>query len=250
MKIARLNDGPEIFFSIQGEGKRQGCPSVFVRSSLCNLSCRWCDTDYTWNWRGTAFRHNRDAEPNYSKYDKAEQILDMSPEQVARRVADFACRNVVLTGGEPMLHQADWVAVMQCLREIDANYWFEVETNGTILPTPAFDSWLHQYNVSPKLANSGVPEPLRKKPEVLEFFATHPHATFKFVVGTPDDLTEVLSFTNDFGIPESRVYLMPEGTSSGQLRERLPWLAEACKHHRFHLTDRLHVHLWGDKRGV
>ena len=78
MKLAKFGKGPEVFASIQGEGRNQGLFSVFVRTSLCNLHCVWCDTDYTWNWIGTRFAHVRDSEPGYSKFDQATPSLRRS----------------------------------------------------------------------------------------------------------------------------------------------------------------------------
>src|SRR5215212_7889785 len=105
MKIAKLNNRGEIFYSIQGEGRSIGVPSVFVRTSLCNLHCIWCDTDYTWNWVGTRFPHVNDAIPGYRKFDKKIWIAECPVEEVAALVQGFTGRNVVLTGGEPMLQQ-------------------------------------------------------------------------------------------------------------------------------------------------
>ena len=116
MKLAKLSGGPEIFHSVQGEGPSSGLPSVFVRSSLCNLHCVWCDTDYTWNWVGTRFRHERDADPSYRKYEKRHQIVELSPQEVVDGVIAYPCRNVVLTGGEPLIQQDDFRQVMTALR--------------------------------------------------------------------------------------------------------------------------------------
>ena len=91
MRIAADGDRPEIFHSIQGEGRSAGRPSIFLRCSLCNLHCIWCDTDYTWNWIGTEFRHVRDNQPGYSKFRKQDQIVDLSADEVVARVAQFPC---------------------------------------------------------------------------------------------------------------------------------------------------------------
>lgn len=247
LKIARPDQAPEIFFSIQGEGKNLGQPSVFVRTSLCNLHCVWCDTDYTWNWRGTRFAHVRDAEPAYEKYDIKTVVAELAVEEVAALVQQYPCKNVVLTGGEPMMQQEGLLALMEAL---GPDYWFEIETNGAILPGPAFDARIDQYNVSPKLANSGNPRKLREKAQVYRFFAQHPGAFFKFVIAAPEDLDEMLQLVEHYAIPASRVYLMPEGAAEAALREKQAWLVEVCKRHGFHFTSRLHILIYGNKRGV
>jgi 7-carboxy-7-deazaguanine synthase len=250
LKLARLHGRPEIFFSIQGEGKSIGAPSVFVRTSLCNLHCVWCDTDYTWNWTGTRFAHANDARPGYRKFDKKDWIAECSPAEIAGAVQAFPCKNVVLTGGEPLLQQTGLTDLMRVLREKSADYRFEVETNGTLMPTPDFEAAVDQYNVSPKLENSGNSQKLREKVAVYRFFAQNPKANFKFVVAAPADLTEVLDLLQKYAIPPEKVWLMPEGTTAAVLARRRKWLIEICKNHGFRYSDRLHVQVWGAKKGV
>lgn len=250
LKLARLNGQPEIFYSIQGEGRSVGVPSVFVRTSLCNLHCFWCDTDYTWNWEGTPFAHANDAKPGYRKFDKKTWIARCSVAEVAERVLTYPARNVVLTGGEPMMQQPALTALMQQLRQYDAAYRFEVETNGTLLPQPDFEAAIDQYNVSPKLANSRNPERLREKPAVYRHFAQNPKAWFKFVVAQTEDLAEVLLLQERYQIATEKIWLMPEGNTRQALARRRRWLVEVCKAHGFRYTDRLHVQIWGSRKGV
>lgn len=247
IKIAKPDEVPEIFYSIQGEGKNLGQPSIFVRTSLCNLHCSWCDTDYTWNWEGTRFTHDNDALPGYRKFKKTEVIAEMALEEVMAAIQQYPCKNVILTGGEPMLQQAALTALMQSL---GGAYWFEVETNGTLLPDPAFDAVVQQYNVSPKLSNSNNSRKLRERPKVYEYFARSDKAYFKFVVATPAELQEVQELVERYAIAPSRVYLMPEGTNTESLAEKQSWLVEACKAHGFRFTSRLHIFIYGNKRGV
>jgi organic radical activating enzyme len=127
---------------------------------------------------------------------------------------------------------------------------FEVETNGTRTPSPAFAEAVDQFNVSPKLSNSGVKKSLRLAPDTLRFFASSPKAWFKFVIATQADLDEVLALKNEFSIPASRILLMPEGRTVAELDTTAADIAELCRSHGFRFCDRLHIRLWGDKRGV
>jgi organic radical activating enzyme len=250
LKLARLHGKPEIFYSIQGEGRSVGVPSVFLRTALCNLHCFWCDTDYTWNWKGTRFKHEHDANPDYQKFDKKEWIEACLVEDVADTVASFRCTNIILTGGEPMLQQPVLLELIQKLREKSPLFTFEIETNGTMKPTPAFDEAVNQYNVSPKLENSNNPRKLREKPAALRFFSASPKANFKFVMTEKADLEEVLTMLQQYAIPPEKVWLMPEGTTASALAERRESLVEICKEHGFRYSDRLHVQIWGSKKGV
>jgi organic radical activating enzyme len=208
------------------------------------LYCRWCDTAYTWNWLGTDFCHD-----DPTKYDPVDQIIECDVDEVARRVLEFHCSHVVLTGGEPMLQQRQLVPLTQALRA-HGRFHFEVETNGTQIPESEFDAVIDQYNVSPKLGNSGVKVHLRLRDAALSALASNPKAVFKFVVATEPDLLEVDELLERLLLEPSRCYLMPEGTSPEQLSERRPWLIGACLRRGTIFTDRLHVHVWGAKRGV
>lgn len=250
MKLAKLNGKAEIFYSIQGEGKNIGRPSIFVRTSLCNLHCTWCDTDYTWNWKGTPFHHQNENQPGYQKFDKAEYIEQLSVQEVADHIKQLGCKNIVLTGGEPLLQQTELTELISHLRKADKAYWFEIETNGTITPADKLDLAVNQYNVSPKLANSGNPQKIREKQDAYDFFARNPKAVFKFVISNPTDLEEVLTLAENYKIDNNKIFLMPEGTSPENLREKQQWLVEQCKKHHFNYTDRLHIHIYGNKRGV
>ncbi len=250
MKIARLNNKGEIFYSIQGEGKSMGVPCVFLRTSLCNLHCVWCDTDYTWNWEGTPHHHNKESLPGYRKYKKSEQILEVSIPQIAAEIEAYPCRRVVLTGGEPLLQQDELVRLMKELRRKSNDYVFEVETNGTLQPSEEFEALISQYNVSPKLANSGNPLSLRENPDVSRFFTQNVKAFFKFVVAGSVDLEEVLAFQKKYGVESLRIYLMPEGTTVAELSRNQLTVVEMCKRYGFCYSDRLHVRLFGDKRGT
>jgi len=250
IRLANLNRGPEIFYSIQGEGKNLGHPSVFIRLSLCNLYCYWCDTDYTWNWKATTFKHIRDSESGYQKYEKNDFILQYSNEELIRIITSYDCPNLVFTGGEPLAQQKDLVSLLAELKAFNPAFRIEFETNGTIPPSPETDRLADQYNVSLKLSNSRIPERERIKPETVNFFAATPKANFKFVIDDQSDLGEVLDLISKFKIRPNSVYLMPQGTTVAILRSKQQWLVELCKQYKFNYTDRLHIHIWGDKRGV
>jgi 7-carboxy-7-deazaguanine synthase len=250
MKLARLGEGAEIFYTLQGEGVSVGAPAVFVRLSLCNLHCVWCDTDHTWNFVGTPWRHEKDGSEGFTKHRKEDVMIAMSAGEVAEVVRMFGCRRVVLTGGEPLLQEAELVELMELLRGDGEEWFFEIETNGTILPGDHFLGMIGQMNVSPKLANSGMGEDLRLKPAVLAGLAATGKGWFKFVVRDEQDIAELSLLMERAGIPRDRVILMPEGRTVEALNTKAVWLAERCRDLGFRFSDRLHVRLWGDRRGV
>jgi organic radical activating enzyme len=148
-----------------------------------------------------------------------------------------------------MLQQEAWAEVMRLLRTQNEAYWFEVETNGSRTPEPPFDALVDQYNVSPKMSNSKNPRSLREQDDALRFFAGDSKAIFKYVAAEPGDLDEIEGQVQHFRIPRQRVYLMPEGRSSEQLRRRSSWLVDECLRLGFHFSDRMHIHLFQDARG-
>jgi 7-carboxy-7-deazaguanine synthase len=250
LKLARLKEDAEIFYTIQGEGKNLGRPSVFVRLSLCNLYCFWCDTDFTWNWSDTKFKHQKDDLPGYAKFSKEDYIVQLPNDEIIKRIQSFHCYNLVLTGGEPMVQQKELVTFLGELKSTNAGYQIEVETNGTLIPAEAVDKYFDQYNVSVKLSNSRVMEKERLKPEAILFFSRSPKSNFKFVIDTIADLDEVLEIVRTYGIDSRKVYLMPQGINAEILRTKQQWLVEKCKELGFNYTDRIHIHIYGDKRGV
>lgn len=232
---------PEIFASLQGEGPSAGRPCTFVRLSRCNLACVWCDTAYTWRFTGDN-RPHRDG----AAFERAANQLVLDEADVAARIAAHGGNRLVVTGGEPLLQGA---ALARLLALLDGHA-VEIETNGTVAPHGALDPLVSHYTVSPKLAHSGNPADLALVDERLADWAARPNAYFKFVIAQPDDLAEVLALLARFAIPAERVFLMPEGTSSEVLRSRERWLAPLALEHGLRLTDRLHIHLYGDTRGT
>jgi 7-carboxy-7-deazaguanine synthase len=250
MKLSKLGDGPEIFHTVQGEGISAGCPAVFIRTSRCNLHCVWCDTDHTWNFEGTPWPHEKDAIPGYSKHRKSDVTIELTPEEAANAILAFHCPRVVITGGEPLLQENELLEMAGILRREQPATILEVETNGTRIPSAEFSRTIDQFNVSPKLTNAGMPENLRLNPEALATFAESPKAWFKFVVASPPDLLEIQSLRSRFSIPADRILLMPEGRTAAALDRSAAQLAAVCRDLGFRFCDRLHIRLWGDKRGV
>lgn len=233
LKVSRKSGGePEIFHSVQGEGVSIGVPSVFLRLSTCNLACRWCDTKYTWDWQN---------------FDYETEVINLDVGDIERRIRAFDCSHVVITGGEPMLQQAELEPLVESLAA--DGYTFEVETNGTIVPNPGMLRHVGQWNVSPKLRTSGNSQEEREMPLALETFAQLPEAYFKFVATVESDVDEVCALRDKYKLPTNRVLLMPEGRTPDGLQKKSSWLSEACVKHGFRFSTRLHIILWGDERG-
>ena len=232
---------PEIFASVQGEGPSTGMPCTFLRLSRCNLACVWCDTAYTWHFAGDERPHRDGVE-----FDRTANQLTLDEEEVAARITALGQKRLVITGGEPLLQAPALARLLNLLPDVTV----EIETNGTTKASPALDIRIDQFNVSPKLAHSGNPAELALIPERLDAYATDPRAWFKFVIAAPADLDEVLALRDRYRFKPDHVFLMPEGTDSATLREREQWLAPLCVEHGFRMSDRLHIHLFGDTRGT
>jgi 7-carboxy-7-deazaguanine synthase len=219
----------ELFYSLQGEGSLVGVPSFFIRTTGCNLRCSWCDTPYTsWNPEGT----------------------ELSLQQILDEVNAHPARHVVVTGGEPMI-APEILPLTGRLR--GAGKHITIETAGTVFEPVACDLM----SISPKLSNStpegswaGRHERLRIQPDVLRELTRRYDYQLKFVIARPEDLAEVRELVGLLGAGPERVILMPEGTDAARLRERALWLAEICKQEGFRFSPRLHVDLYGNKRGV
>jgi 7-carboxy-7-deazaguanine synthase len=220
----------ELFYSIQGEGSLLGVPSVFIRTSGCNLRCAWCDTPYT-SWQPEG--------------------VDLDLKQILDEVAAHPARHVVVTGGEPMI-APEIIPLTERLRERGLH--ITIETAGTVFAPVACDLM----SISPKLANSTPADPrwsrqherLRIQHLVLSELMARYAYQLKFVIARPGDMEEVRVLVGTLKADAANVILMPEGVDSEILRERGQWLAEVCKEEGYRFSPRLHVDLWGAKRGV
>ncbi|MEI9937030.1 MAG: 7-carboxy-7-deazaguanine synthase QueE [Pseudomonadota bacterium] len=222
----------EIFESLQGEGISTGAPCVFVRLAQCNLHCSWCDTKYTWD---------------FERYRYEDEVREQSAAEVAQIVNGVASRRLVLTGGEPLLQQR---ALKEFFAELAPDIAVEVETNGTIVPEAAALSRVNQWNVSPKLANAGDPEQFRIRPEALTALRDSGQAYLKLVVAGDADFAEADALVARLAWPSERVMLMPEATDREQLRARSFAVAEAARTRSYRFSSRLHLELWGGRRGT
>jgi 7-carboxy-7-deazaguanine synthase len=225
----------ELFYSIQGEGKLVGVPSVFVRASGCNLRCTWCDTPYaSWEPEGK----------------------DVSVAEIVEHVAGFNARHAVLTGGEPMI-MPEIVELCDALKTRGMH--ITMETAATVYKEARIDL----ASLSPKLSNSTptereggrfarAHEQLRVNvPVIQRFIDASPEYQLKFVVSDEGDLAEIRTILQGLkGVRGEDVLLMPEGTDVRTLEDRAGWVSEVCKREGFRYCPRLHVALYGNRRGT
>ena len=226
----------EIFFSVQGEGLLMGVPSVFVRTSGCNLRCVWCDTKYA-SWRPEGD--------------------EMEIEAVVAEVLRHPAHHVVLTGGEPMIAKG----IHELAGKLRAaGKHITIETAGTIAPDGIACDLA---SLSPKLANStpteGIEpawqekhERLRLQPEVIGQWLGGYEFQLKFVVRDEGDLPEIEALLAQVArpIPPDRVLLMPEGITPDALRQRQTLVVDLCKRKGYRYCPRLHIELFGNKPGT
>jgi 7-carboxy-7-deazaguanine synthase len=246
LKLARNDQGePEIFSSIQGEGPAIGRPRTFVRLSGCNLHCVWCDTAYTWNWVGTPFAHERN-----TKFELSAEMIKLSAIETAARIKALPSEGVVITGGEPLLQTEAVVELIDALRADDHRAIVDIESNGSIVPSDELIERIDYFVISPKLAHSGNDEAVALKPEALRRYSELLSASYKFVCKTAADVEAVAKLAETYKLWPQRIYIMPEGTTSEAILARGPQLIDAVIAHGFNYSDRLHIHLFGQKRGV
>jgi 7-carboxy-7-deazaguanine synthase len=226
----------EIFHSLQGEGELTGVPSVFVRTSGCNLRCNWCDTPYaSWTPEG----------------------VQMRVDEIVAEVKKHPAKHVVLTGGEPMVAK-EIHGLAAALKRL--GYHITIETAATIAPEGIACDLA---SLSPKLKNSGPDDrlpaawrekhdALRWQPEVVKAWLASYGFQLKFVVAQVADVDEIEGMLAQLGggIPRSKVLLMPEGTTVEALRAKAGWLGELCKVRGYRYAPRLHIELYGNKRGT
>lgn len=236
MKLDKKNSlvVSEKFFSIQGEGQTMGRRAVFLRLSGCNLLCKsddWvCDSIGVWK-SGTrkSFR----------------EVL--SPDDIGNLKSGA---HLIITGGEPLLHQDSILAYLLWFRET-FNFLptLEVETNGTIVPVPGLIHLINYWNVSPKLSNSGESVKRRFNLKAIEVLSVCKGSIFKFVVNKRKDIGEILL---DFRpiVGNDKIWLMPAADNREDLDESLYGVAEICLEFEWNFCTRLQIHIWDKTTGV
>jgi 7-carboxy-7-deazaguanine synthase len=222
----------EIFHSLQGEGMLVGTPSVFVRLAGCPVHCAWCDTKYAWDF-------------------SAGEELDV--DQVVQRICRWPCQFVVLTGGEPMIgpDSAARAGLVELTRRVkDLGKHITIETSGILfIPGLACDLM----SISPRLVGWAVPtdELMRSDAWAMrQLMQAYPYQV-KFVVESPQDIAGIQRMLDELGpVDPERVLLMPQAATAEELQARSPMVAELCRQTGLRFGQRLHVALWGSRRGV
>jgi len=222
----------EIFVSIQGEGPQAGKPAVFLRTAMCNLTCSWCDTKYTWDW---------------DNFEYEKEVKEMSIDEIKNKVTESWIKHIVITGGEPLLQQDELSELLALLTSL--KYFVEVETNCTIKPTEIMLKHVNQWNVSPKTKNSGNKLEQFEIAECYNFFAKLENSFFKFVVESEDDLEEIENFITKYNLPRNRVLLMPQASTKEELLSSKDLIQNISKSHNLGFTNRLQIEQWGNQRG-
>jgi 7-carboxy-7-deazaguanine synthase len=236
-----------LFYSIQGEGKRTGAPSFFIRTNFCNLRCKFsgnnlCDTAYT-SWFPDDKKNLGEVEINF--------ILD--------EYKKINCKDVVITGGEPTMYPDELKLLCKELKSINENLLITIETNGTYFGD--FVKYVDLISISPKLKSS-VPfntefEKMHQKNRTNKISFEKYNALkkkgktdvqWKFVFTDIKDIDEILNLQTQVGFENEDIYLMPEGITEEDLKKNRLKTIEACKKFNFNYTDRIQILAWGNKR--
>jgi 7-carboxy-7-deazaguanine synthase len=273
----------EIFYSLQGEGRFMGVPSIFLRTFGCNFKCRG------FGMPAGELSVQADAIANngiqYHSYDELPlvttgcdsyaaiypQFKHLSPamsidEIVDRMIAllpngEWGGVHLVITGGEPLL--PGWQQIYPELLKHPKlaelkNITFE--TNGTQELLNTFEDYLYQerryqttFSISPKLSVSGEPREKAIRPEIVTEYQFSGHGSYlKFVVASEDDVTEaleVMQLYKDKGF-KGEIYLMPVGGVTEVYNLNNQRVAELALQHGLRYSDRLHLPLFGNNWGT
>lgn len=230
----------KIFYTIEGEGEYAGYPSVFMRLSMCNLTCKGfasadspngCDSFISWSVKNRM---------------SFEDVFDyMTKNSFQHHLKDGAIWKI--TGGEPLIQQK---ALLELVDQFIFRFGYvpkiDFETNATIMPDYQWVDWKATFTTSPKLSNNGDPVEKRYKPEVLKWHVNN-KSGFKFVINDEKDLLEVFEkyiYNPDVKVPRERVWLMPCCGSRAEHTEKASMVAEICKKHGLKFSPRLQLVIW------
>lgn len=233
-----------IFFTIQGEGKYIGFPSVFVRLSGCNLRCAWKNPD------GSITR----CDTPHTSFEP--ELVEATIDGLVKEILSHDCEHVVVSGGEPMIQKR----LPELISKLTTKgRYVTIETNGTIYR----QSSAQFLSISPKLSSSEAEEKFQKLQsknriniDALCYLITNHDYQLKFVINTPDDAQEVLQLTEILKMKTGKrdinkhVYLMPQGIKTEQFDEKILWIFDLCKEYGWNFSDRLHIRVFGQKKGV
>ena len=256
----------EIYSCLQGEGVNLGLPAILVRLQICNLRCTWCDTPYTHTFTSDPSASATDSitfedlNPAHvvasldAKKGTPQRFVRMGLGQLIEHIGKLApIKHLILSGGEPTLQN-----LAALMHGLDASYSAEVETNGTRIPHlqlagfSSSDYSRFQWNISPKGANAGQALALEALRHWADLAIIQDNVFFKFVIRKNEaqvDLKEVLTLQETLGLSAARIFLMPEGTTV-ESQVANTWLHDICLQHGFRYSPRLHVLLFGARRGV
>ena len=149
----------EIFYSIEGEGIEVGRPEIFIRLTGCNLRCTWCDTKYA-----------------------LENGKEMDIMEIIREVSRYPCKNISITGGEPLLQKKELSELVRQLKGL--GYWIQINTNGTIFDEEIFDL-ADLISMDCKCPSSGMESDLEVLRKTKDSFDSK--SQFKFVISNEKD---------------------------------------------------------------
>ncbi len=226
--MLRIN---KIFGPITQSEKDATDTKMFIRLSGCNLACSWCPVPFTWNWTGAKFK-------NPFKYDPKREIHKMNNEKIIVRLFELSpiVRRVVITGGEPMLQQKKLISLMKRLKSFE--YWIEVETNGTIIPSDKFLNLIDRISCRPKRSNSGSDNYFidgRENLLALEKIATSGKANFEFTIVDEFDIEDIIPFVYSFLYQHEvkQIRLVPAKGTKKQQEKRQQIVKEICEREGF-----------------
>jgi 7-carboxy-7-deazaguanine synthase len=228
-----LNDifGP----TIQGEGPYMGRVVNFVRLGLCNLHCFQCDTKQTWD------KDNYDLKVE-NPATEAQVIVDRVTVLPGNQTV------VVISGGEPLMHQ-DKAGFRYLLKELNKNnYDVHIETNGTRLVRPEIANLITHFSVSPKitsaLVSSADEKSKRIKMSVLKQFANYTKmgkACFKIVCATPSDVEEANALRTELELFEDDFWIMPAGLTPSETDSNTRRILPTVLKLGMNFSPRLHI---------